>query len=97
MEINQQKKPIGFYRKEMYALFEHLVGRKMTEKEHELLKQTFMAALREHQTMNNPNPNPIEHRILCPKCQDLKVKVGKSFKFYKRKLKARGGDVSEQK
>lgn len=89
-------KPLGFFRKQLYAMFEGALGRKMTDNEHLMLKNLFMESIKDHRVTTD-NTKPLVHHVVCPKCQDIKVKSGQGFKRYKQGIKRAGGSIEAPK
>ena len=74
----EDKKPAGYYRQEVYRIFEEMVGRKMDDKEHKFLKALLMNFL------NDVHPvvaeqTPIAYTVTCPKCFNKEAGVGRDF------------------
>lgn len=68
-------KSTGEYRKEVYALFEEIVGRAMTSEEHEKLKAILKDYLAEHRVVVDSS-KPHEHIFTCANCRKAKRVVG---------------------
>lgn len=82
-----ESRPKGAYRKDFYAIFEGMVGRKMTDQEHAFLKAMMLNYLKEHGTTVMASNEVREHTFTCKKCGGVTKGKGKSFKSKMRKIK----------
>ena len=74
------KKPRGAYRKELYAIFQQMLGREMTPEEHDNLKTLMVEYLRDHQMDLAPPPTKIEYTFTCRNCRQQTYGKGKEFR-----------------
>lgn len=95
MIMDTQKKSAAKLRAEVY---EYLLwsGFQMTDAQKNGLS-TILKSVYEHRVVESRKVDdaPMRHEIVCPKCQGVKVMVGKQFKNYKKRIKMAGGIVGE--
>lgn len=76
-EIPKPIKSLGAYRKDVYTLFEDIVGRKMSDEEHARIKVILTDYLAEHRVIIDTS-KPIEHIFTCAKCRNVESRTGHS-------------------
>lgn len=83
------------YRKEVYDLLSGF-GVKLTGDQQHQLSDTLKSVHDNPHVHGEPSNVTHEHRITCPKCQGLKIRIGRRFKDYRKVIAKAGGDTSEQ-
>ena len=95
-QFSVPKKSTGEYRKEVYAEFQKIVGREMTDDEHRRIKNLMIMYLKEHRVIVDTEKQ-ITYEIICPKCGGTKKGSGHQFgKKQRGRLRAQQ-EVEKQK
>lgn len=86
-------KTAGEYRKDIYAIFEEVAGKKMNEGQHGRLKHEIQRYLLEHGAAlvqaQAPTP-PTVHKMICTKCSAEETATGtEQFKKARKKISAK--------
>ena len=86
MQHNPKPVSAPAFRREVYEYLK-INGITLTEDQRSGLSEILKSVL-EHRVIESRKENdaPIKHEVLCPKCGDYKMKVGKQFKNWKKKL-----------
>lgn len=79
-ESNRATKKLGIYRKELYGVFEGIVGRQMTEEEHSSLKEVMVKYVEANSERPILPSEPKEHIYVCGNCGGRTRGNGRKFK-----------------